>query len=304
VVTDPPGKSVIKHVAARDDTLIELRLGATDKGVQTVFPGSQHPSGELIEWETEGEPASVPSSALENAVRKIAIGAMLVRCWPNGARHEAALRLAGLLVRAGWNEPAIVDFVGIIASEAHDEEVEDREQAARDTVAAYARGQPVSGLPKLGECIGEEATKIIAKLLEYREADTNIDLERMNEQFSVLQMGNKVRVLTFQKVPRKSGGYRDVPSFLPFAEFKNLHDHIKVDVGGRKLGRGTLWLKNTLRRQYAGLVFLPGEGREVAGRSSRGSEARRSGRSRQRRSRATACGGSVCSRRATKTIPR
>ena len=133
VVTDSPGKSVIKYVAAKDDTLLELRLGATDKGVQTVFPGSQHPSGELVEWESDGEPASVPYSALENAVRKIAVGAMLVRCWPNGARHEAALCLAGLLVRAGWNEASIVDFVGIIAHEAHDEEVEDREQAARDT---------------------------------------------------------------------------------------------------------------------------------------------------------------------------
>jgi hypothetical protein len=263
IVTDPPGKSVIKHVAAKDDTLIELRLGATDKGVQTVFPGSQHPSGELIEWATEGEPAPVPSSALENAVRKIAVGATLVRCWPNGARHEAALCLAGLLVRVGWNEAAIVDFVGIVATEAGDEEVEDREQAARDTVAAYGRGTPVSGLPKLAECIGQEAAKIIAKILEYREADTDIDLERMNERFAVLQMGNKARVLTFQKVPRKSGDYREVPSFLPFSEFKKLHDHLKVDAGGRKLGRGTAWLNNPLRRQYAGLVFHPGKGREI-----------------------------------------
>jgi hypothetical protein len=84
VLTDPPGKSVIKHVAARDDTLIELRLGATDKGVQTVFPGSQHPSGELIEWETEGEPASIPSSALE-----LPLG----RCSSAAGRTEPATRL-------------------------------------------------------------------------------------------------------------------------------------------------------------------------------------------------------------------
>jgi len=264
VVTDPPGKSVIKHVAAKDDTLIELRLGATDKGVQTVFPGSQHPSGELIEWEREGEPASVPASALENAVRKIAVGAMLVRCWPNGARHEAALCLAGLLVRAGWNEASIVEFVGMIAHEAHDEEVEDREQAARDTVAAHARGEPVSGLPKLGECIGEEAAKVIAKILGYREADNDVDLERMNERFCVLKIANKARVLTFEKEPRKAGSIREVASFLAFADFTKLQDHIKVD-GQKKLGRGTAWLNNPLRRQYAGLVFLPGEGREVDG---------------------------------------
>jgi hypothetical protein len=264
VVTEPPGKSVIKYLAAKDDTLVELRLGTTGKGVQTVFPGSQHPCGELIEWDRDGEPASVPSSSLENAIRKIAVGAILIRCWPNGARHQAALCLAGLLVRAGWNEGSIVEFVGLVAHEAHDEEVEDREQAARDTVAAHARGEPVSGLPKLGECIGEEAAKVVAKILGYREADTDIDLERMNEQFCVLKIGNKARVLTFEKEPRKAANIREVASFLTFADFRNLQDHIKVD-SRKKLGRGTAWLNNPLRRQYAGLVFLPGEGREVAG---------------------------------------
>ena len=131
-------------------------------------------------------------------------------------------------------------------------------------VAAHARGEPVSGLPKLGECIGEEAAKVIAKILGYREADNDVDLERMNERFCVLKIANKARVLTFEKEPRKAGGIREIASFLAFADFTKLQDHIKVD-GGKKLGRGTAWLNNPLRRQYAGLVFLPGEGREVDG---------------------------------------
>jgi len=39
--------------------LIELRIGAGGKGSQSIFPGSTHDSGELIEWRRDGEPAAV-----------------------------------------------------------------------------------------------------------------------------------------------------------------------------------------------------------------------------------------------------
>jgi hypothetical protein len=39
-----------------DDMLLELR---GDGGKQTVFPPSTHPSGELIEWEFDGEPSTI-----------------------------------------------------------------------------------------------------------------------------------------------------------------------------------------------------------------------------------------------------
>ena len=48
--------------------IIELR----STGCQTVFPGSVHPSGEPIEWESDGEPAEVDPDVLAAAVNAIA----------------------------------------------------------------------------------------------------------------------------------------------------------------------------------------------------------------------------------------
>ena len=40
-------------------------------GAQTVFPGSTHPSGELIHWETFGEPATVEPAALIDCLESL-----------------------------------------------------------------------------------------------------------------------------------------------------------------------------------------------------------------------------------------
>lgn len=52
----------------RKETLIELR----STGGQTVFPGSVHPSGEPIEWTTDGDPAVVDAAELKRIVDAIA----------------------------------------------------------------------------------------------------------------------------------------------------------------------------------------------------------------------------------------
>ena len=48
--------------------IVELR----SDGTQTVFPGSLHPSGELIEWDTFGEPAEITADDLMAAVDRLA----------------------------------------------------------------------------------------------------------------------------------------------------------------------------------------------------------------------------------------
>ena len=52
-----------------NSTLLELR----STGLQTVFPGSVHPTGELIEWQTDGIAAYVAPSLILQAVRQLAI---------------------------------------------------------------------------------------------------------------------------------------------------------------------------------------------------------------------------------------
>jgi Protein of unknown function (DUF3987)/Bifunctional DNA primase/polymerase, N-terminal len=52
----------------RDGTIVELR----SDGAQTVFPGSTHPSGEAVEWDSDGAPATVEAAVLVAAVERLA----------------------------------------------------------------------------------------------------------------------------------------------------------------------------------------------------------------------------------------
>lgn len=88
--------------------LVEIR----STGRQTVFPRSTHPLGELVEWVEDGEPARVDAAELRLMVVHLAGAALLAHHWPGrGARHDAALAAAGLLVRLGVEEARVVEIV-------------------------------------------------------------------------------------------------------------------------------------------------------------------------------------------------
>src|SRR4051794_33629514 len=114
--------------AGKKARLLELRIGGGDKGAQTVFPGSVHESGEDITWEENGEPAEVDASDLLRRVGRVAAAALLARHWPGeGARHNAARAIGGLLARGGWSAPEAKLFIQAVAKAAGDEEWQDRD---------------------------------------------------------------------------------------------------------------------------------------------------------------------------------
>jgi putative DNA primase/helicase len=123
-----------------------------------VVPPSRHPSGEPIEWGGgDRKPVAISAEVLADAVAELASAALLARAWPSGARHDAALALAGGLARAGWDAPRAVRFVLAVARAAGDPELQDRERAVRDTVDAVARGAQATGFPRLATLISSEA---------------------------------------------------------------------------------------------------------------------------------------------------
>jgi hypothetical protein len=149
-------------------TLVELRIGGGDKGAQTVAPGSVHPSGEKVRWDTEGEPTPVSGVVLKKAVARLAAAALLVRHYPaSGNRHEAALVLGGVLARGpASSTDEIKKFVSAVARSAGDEEAEERGNSAAGAVSLLTQGQPTPGLPRMREVWGTDLTDTIAKLLE------------------------------------------------------------------------------------------------------------------------------------------
>ena len=150
-------------------TLIELR----STGAQTVVPPSVHPEGEAIFWHAEGPPARVAVDDLRRGVRECAAVAMVARRWPDGARHDAALALAGLLLRGGVDVEAASRLVELIARVTGDPEVESRVRAVRDTAAALAAGRPATGGPHLAALLAD-GDAVVARLrtwLDLREPE-------------------------------------------------------------------------------------------------------------------------------------
>ena len=144
------GRSSAKFTGPAGDSLVEIR----STGAQTLFPCSVHPSGDVVDWESNGEPQHVDLAALETAARELAAGCLLLRRYPeSGSRHDFALGLAGGLLRAGWSVPRVERFVEVLSTTAGDDEVEDRVRAVADTKAAITAGLKTTGWPSLARLI-------------------------------------------------------------------------------------------------------------------------------------------------------
>jgi hypothetical protein len=70
------------------------------------------------------------------------------------------MALSGALLRAGWSVNDTEGFIGAIATEAGDAEVEDRLRAVRDTKTALEAGGEVTGWPRLAELFGEDTVRL------------------------------------------------------------------------------------------------------------------------------------------------
>jgi hypothetical protein len=155
--------------------LLEIRGLKKDGtvGFQTMTPPSIHPvTGERVRFEpgADGDPGDVDLPDLERAAHRCAAAALLVRHFPGeqGGRHDTFLALAGLLQRAGWEEPAAMQFAramyrGLWGTKA------DFEAAASEVVTTYAKareGSAITGYTRLTELIDEKVLRRALKWLD------------------------------------------------------------------------------------------------------------------------------------------
>ena len=135
-----------------DDRMMIVEFRST--GTQTVAPGSVHTSGEVIDYQSDGEPALVDGRVLLGAVQQLAACALIAGYWEKSLRHDAALALAGGLLRAGWEVETVEHFIESVAIAAGDDEVADRITAVRDTDKALRDNTEATGWPTLGQTPG------------------------------------------------------------------------------------------------------------------------------------------------------
>lgn len=110
-----------------DRELIEIRAqnaSGDGCGHQTVFPGSVHESGELIEFDNDLEPTEVDAGELIWAVAKLATASAIAKGWTSG-RHEKSLAIAGGLLKAGWTAEEVRDTMAAVREACGDSDAEE-----------------------------------------------------------------------------------------------------------------------------------------------------------------------------------
>jgi Bifunctional DNA primase/polymerase, N-terminal/AAA domain len=143
--------------------LLELR----STGQLTLVPPSLHPEADMLRWEFSGAPAQVDSEALRKNVARVAAATLLARHWPGkGSRHNAALALAGMLLRAEWSEEEIVPLVEAVAKAAKDEELRGRIRDVTYTARRLDADCTATGAPTLARIMGEEVIRRVRDWLE------------------------------------------------------------------------------------------------------------------------------------------
>lgn len=152
--------------AKNGNMLVELR----STGGQTIFPPSVHQeTGEFITWEQEGEPLHTSLTELETAVSRLAAAALLARHWPGrGSRQDAALCLAGGLIRAGWDEAETEHFISAVCEAAHDEEPRMRARTAASTARKTSNGSNTKGFASLVGFVGDDVINNVRMWLKIR----------------------------------------------------------------------------------------------------------------------------------------
>jgi AAA domain/Bifunctional DNA primase/polymerase, N-terminal len=134
-------------------------------GSQTIAPPSIHPSGEIYQWYGELSPIRIDGNALLKSVSKLAACALVARHWQNGQRHDTALALSGVLLRAGWLRARVERFISLVATAANDEELDDRVRTVETTEQRIIAGEKATGLPILTNLIGEKVVVALQKWL-------------------------------------------------------------------------------------------------------------------------------------------
>lgn len=149
------------------ETLVELR----STGGQTIFPPSIHEdTGEAVRWDREREPLEMNGDELAMLVGRLAAATLIARHWPpEGGRHDAALALAGGLLRGGWPKEQAEDFIENVARVAGDNEWQERAKNVETTARRLASEQEAVGWPTLASILG---SKVVDRVRDWLGLDT------------------------------------------------------------------------------------------------------------------------------------
>ncbi|MBF0442801.1 MAG: DUF3987 domain-containing protein [Oligoflexales bacterium] len=148
-------------------------------GIQTVFPGSVHPSGEEIRWDKNIGLGEVDAKDLIESCNRLAAACIILQNYPKtGSRHDFFLAVSGGLAKSGVtleNAKKLLEPVIMISG---DEELDARLHDVDKTYAKFLSGdQNITGWSRVKEFIDEKSIK---KLGEYLSVKINYVVNTSN----------------------------------------------------------------------------------------------------------------------------
>ena len=153
-----------------------------------------------------------------------------------GGRNDALNRCAFIFGKAGCDIEIVSDKL-LTACRTNGLLAEDGEQVIIDTInRAFEAGQL--------EAAGADAENA---------EEANEYLEKFNKDYFVTPFGSQIFVCSIEK--DQTG--RKVPVYRLFQVFEQMHSHIRVWDGQKRIKAGKFWLEHPKRRQYAGVSFVP-----------------------------------------------
>lgn len=200
--TAPGAKSVMfrdpiaEKTEGTKSSIVEIR----SSGSQTIFPPSVHPENEVIEWcdSLTGKPTSIDSRNLHQQTSQLASAVLLARYWPpEGSRQDAAMALAGGLLRNGWSRKGTLSFITAIVylAETEKEEKRKRCEAVEYTADKLDKEKNVTGFPSLAKLIDEEVFRTVAEWLDIEASDTKTKSGYEYKKAKVSQIDNIIKML-------------------------------------------------------------------------------------------------------------
>jgi len=200
-----PARTVQLHCPVTKKSIIELRANG-----QTMAPGSTHPSGELVDFESGATRMiqNVDTAELLQAVNRIGAAALLARHWPSHGRHNAMLALAGILARAGWKQADARSFCeGLYqAVPTHDRAAVGRVRGeVESSFKRLAEGGALTGIPTLRDVLDPKVITAALKWLSIDGAATSAGegvpgpdaggAEHGEDEFGLHDVGNANRLV-------------------------------------------------------------------------------------------------------------
>jgi putative DNA primase/helicase len=136
---------------------------------QMVFPGSTHESGEPIEFESDGQAADVDAARLTRIVAALSSAVLIAANWPaRGARDEAAMALAGMLLKGGVGEDEAERFVAVVTRAGGCDDVEAKVKKVSRTQRRLDANRPASGRSRLAALIGGDVVNAVVEWLQLK----------------------------------------------------------------------------------------------------------------------------------------